>query len=70
MKTKLPKGFPKWQTAAWWIKELEQCNPKAIVMIATCMGSAPAAFLSIYPADDVCDDLMKAKQIWIDVGLE
>ena len=68
-------AHPKFQTVEWWIEQLKEYNPKAVVHIATRSGDSGSAMLSTYyarkkgkdryPHDLGEDDI---KKLWIDVG--
>ncbi len=63
---KAPK-FPSHQTVEWWIEQLKEFNPKAVVHIASAPDSPPMCMLGLYYADKKggCEDI---KKVWIDVG--
>ena len=56
-------SFPKYQTVAWWIEQLQEMpNKKALVKIATEPFGKAKAMLSIYEGAE------KKATVWIDVG--
>lgn len=60
------KGFPQFQTVEWWIEQLKEYNPKAVVAIYTGYGEKPNYMLSMYPVDGRLDDHTKC--VAIDIG--
>jgi hypothetical protein len=48
---KLPKNFPKHQTVHWWIKELSEFNPNAVLVFSDGPTTPLMSCLSIYETD-------------------
>lgn len=59
------KQHPKFQTVEWWIEQLKEFNPKAVVQIATCFGDTTMAMASIYYEGYAGDE--NRKKVWIDI---
>jgi hypothetical protein len=56
---------PQFQTVEWWIEQLKEFNPKAVVHVAICPGDDRAMSSIYYDMDrDAIDNL---KAVWIDV---
>ena len=62
--------FPKHQTVEWWIAQLKEFNPKAVVKLTDGPATKPMCMLSMYYGfkQPYIDRVDNTKLVWIDIG--